>query len=122
MKLLEDLKFRMHCFLHPEENLRAIQKDVEDWANEKLPLRTWKGTLQHMRNEIEELAAHEHDTDTERMSKEAADVIILCLNLSGFKKFQSTDSVLNKMKINKKRVWSAPDADGVIHHIGQDEG
>lgn len=117
MKLLKSIKTRIHCFLHPEENLRVIQADIKEWADRALPGRSWSGQVDHLRTELVELDA-EKDCP-EKAVVEAADIIILALNLAGTIDVDVCSALIKKMEINKKRKWELADpATGRIHHIG----
>jgi NTP pyrophosphatase (non-canonical NTP hydrolase) len=53
----------------------------------------------------------------DKAKEELADIVIVALNLAGQMGFDMEYEVLRKMEINKKRMWSKPDSQGVIHHI-----
>lgn len=71
--------------------------------------------MTHLRKEIDELA--EDTSDGEEM----ADCFILLLNLAEMAGVDLMAEARRKMEINRKRKWGAPDADGVCHHVKQND-
>jgi dCMP deaminase len=68
-------------------------------------------TIEHIRREVLELAA---DPSNEL---EVADVLILLLRLADNLGMDLTAAVARKLDINRRRVWQAPDANGVTEHV-----
>lgn len=98
-------------------SLKQIQMDIGTWADEKIPLRTPSGQMKHLEKELDELKAEMATNDMEKAREELADVLIVALNIAYQLGFDMEYEVERKMAINKNRQWSAPDADGVIHHL-----
>lgn len=110
-------------------DMGSIQADVYQWASEKIVGCTWRGITKHMEHEIVELNAELATLDEleanssvwsdthERVAKELSDIVILSMHLAGKMGIDLERHVTEKMVVNKKRTWSKPDAEGVIHHI-----
>lgn len=98
-------------------DMRVIQEDIKNWADAKIPDRTPHGQMKHLEKELNELKDEWEVQDLEKAKVELADIIIVALNLAGQMGFDMETEVLAKMEINKQRLWSKPDHQGVIHHI-----
>jgi NTP pyrophosphatase (non-canonical NTP hydrolase) len=103
--------------LMSEPTLSAIQADIKIWADECIPSRTPSGQMKHLERELNELKVEWETQDLDKAKEELADILIVALNLAGQMGFDMQYEVLRKMEINRKRTWSRPDSEGVIHHL-----
>jgi NTP pyrophosphatase (non-canonical NTP hydrolase) len=100
-----------------KRRLKNIQDGIKTWADAKIPDRTPDGQMLHLEKELNELKVEWEVQDLDKAKEELADIVIVALNLAGQMGFDMEYEVLRKMEINKKRMWSKPDSQGVIHHI-----
>ena len=100
------------------KSLRELQTEVSDWAKRAVPNSCWRGIIQHLRNEVEELDKEEFDPHKDKMGFEMADIVILVCHLAGREGIDLQDFVEKKIIRNNSRIWSEPDkVTGVIHHL-----
>lgn len=94
--------------------LEAVLAEELHWQNETFPHSTSKSRAEHLRREAEELAS-----DPEN-GMEMADILLLLSHLARGKNGPNVnlvESVVQKQKINRGRVWGEPDSIGVVEHI-----
>lgn len=77
--------------------------------------------VKHLAKEVSELhvelcSAMGPNESLDNVKNEAADCFILLIALCSRMGFNLSDAVKEKMKINEKRKWKAPDAHGIIEH------
>lgn len=102
-----------------------VMKDIGEWAKKSIPKASWRGNLKHMHNELAEVEVEllkmEKDGISPELHKdiahELADLVILAGHMAALLNIELSQAVVDKMAINKKRTWSAPDENGVIHHV-----
>ena len=94
--------------------MRQLFERVVDFQKRKFPNQPFSAKAKHLMGEVEEWMADPHDR------KEAADCFILvlaCADKQGITLEQLIEAAHAKMDENNLRRWSAPDADGVYHHL-----
>ena len=101
-------------------SMNWIQRDIQKWADSKIPDRTPDGQMIHLERELNELKAEWAAKDMTKAEEELADIIIVALNIAAQMGFNMQKSVIKKMEKNKKRTWSKPDSQGVIHHTNDE--
>jgi len=101
-------------------SMHWIQRDIQKWADAKIPDRTPDGQMVHLERELNELKDEWKAKDMIKAEEELADIIIVALNIAAQMGFDMQKTVLKKMEKNKKRTWSKPDAQGVIHHTNDE--
>lgn len=97
------------------ESLSDFQREVAEWAQATFPQQTPHSKMRHLEKEIGEL--REDLSDIEEM----ADCFILLLNLCEMAGGDLLEAAKSKMEKNRRRKWGEPDADGVCHHIPQED-
>jgi NTP pyrophosphatase (non-canonical NTP hydrolase) len=75
----------------------------------------------HMRKEVDELIEALEQNDLKNIMLELADVFILICGIIYQLNINLARIVTIKMKINKTRKWHAPDKDGIMEHIKENE-
>lgn len=96
--------------------VQRFQTAVHSWAAQTFPVetQTYVQSIAHLKRELDEILSAPGDVT------EWADGFILFLEAAkraGFDTHQLLEAAELKLAINKKRVWGAPDADGVIQHV-----
>lgn len=106
-----------------------LQTEVGEWAGKTFTEATNKSIIEHLRREVMELDraalylrsfnAPRPDADVlrRRVGEEAADCFLLLLHLSHRIGIDLEAVARQKHEINRCRVWSKPDAQGVCSHI-----
>lgn len=94
--------------------LEEIAQDIRAWSLETFGAQSTSDVkLAHLRKEVEEVK-------DDPCKDEYADCFILLID-AWTQDWGHTDGLLlaieNKMKINKRRIWGPPDADGVREHV-----
>ena len=93
--------------------LSTFQKEVGEWGDKTFnPKRgnNSKAIVHHLIKEVGELL----DSNA---SDEAADCFLLLLHHAHTLNYDLLTEAKKKMKINRKRKWGKPDANGVVEHI-----
>lgn len=93
---------------------QKLQDDIGLFTEKVFPASTASSKAKHLAAEALEAAADPADI------LEWADCMILVLDgarKAGFSVADIHAAVTRKMAINQKRVWAAPDADGVCRHV-----
>lgn len=91
--------------------LTNFQEKIGEWATTTFSASTDKSRIQHMREEIEELALRPEDP------LEAADIFLLLLHHAHVNGYDLMTAAKKKFDIIKNRKWQKPDENGVVHHI-----
>jgi len=79
----------------------------------------------HLTKEVQELreTAQLMDSDPKRgpsLRAEAGDCLILLCDLAHREGFDLVTAAVEKMAVNERRRWKAPDAEGVCEHVRED--
>ncbi len=98
-----------------EPTWQVLQDELHEWTVEKFgnpsnPI----PSLNHLREELEELIADPASPE------EWADCFIILIHAArkaGFNMRSIRSFIIQKHEVNKNRRWSAPDENGVCHHI-----
>jgi NTP pyrophosphatase (non-canonical NTP hydrolase) len=97
------------------KTLNQLQREIVEWSHATFGWRnTVDGKINHLRKEVEELAAAPRD------EMEMADIVILLLyiaNHAGKSGDDLLEAVERKLELVKRRQWGVPDADGCCQHI-----
>lgn len=94
-----------------------IQKAIGSWAQETFgKARNPKVIFTHLKREIQELEEALEEGRISDIIQESADVAILLFNFADSKDFDLLEAVEAKHRINVRRRWKAPDAEGVCEH------
>jgi hypothetical protein len=93
------------------DTLDAIADESCAWANETFGTATPSSKAEHLRREAEELC--KDPTDLE----ELADIFLLLSHAISGQEAEFRRVARGKLEKNKRRVWGAPDAHGVVEHI-----
>lgn len=91
--------------------LTNFQEKVGDWSNVTFPTSNDKSRIEHMREEVEELALAPGDP------YEAADIFLLLLHHAYVNGYDLMAAANKKFEIIKKRKWQKPDEKGVVRHV-----
>lgn len=91
-------------------SLVRLQVEVGEWGDRTFPTGTPTSIIRHLRKELDEL-------ESSHAPVEAADMLILLLQLAHRSGFVLYTETRKKLEINYGRTWQAPDADGVIEHV-----
>jgi len=91
--------------------LIEFQREISEWAATTFPHQTPASKVAHLTDEVNELSDNPGD------GEEMADCFILLLNLAEMGGFDLLEEAQKKMAKNKLRIWGAPDARGVCHHV-----
>lgn len=94
--------------------LDSVLADVVAWQRATFwppSLADVPSTVEHLKREIDELAASPTDT------LEVADVFILLARLADNLSVDLKQAVAAKLTINRQRVWAAPDSLGITEHV-----
>jgi len=92
----------------------ALSESVR-WSTEQFPGERRSATMEHLRREVEELAAADP-----LALEEYADVLMLLARAAadaGFSMGDLSAGVLAKLAVNRDRQWGEPDAHGVVEHV-----
>lgn len=92
-------------------DIRSLQRDVAEWAEQAFPGQTAKSKADHLVDEARELA------DDPSNGEEMADVFILLLHIAYMGDVDLMLEARKKMAKNRLRQWGPPDARGVCHHV-----
>lgn len=96
-------------------SLEDLQKDIVDWANKEFPNRTLVNTFMKLHVEISELIQ-----GGLKDPKEYADLIILALDMAYLAGIRDiSGAVMDKMKINRDRIWEFDPASGTYQHLAR---
>ena len=94
-------------------------KTITQWQDETFPDATALSKVEHLREEVEELAV-DVALDLNSKTMEFADCFLLLYGAAA-KAGMSYEDICNaideKMSINRKRKWGKPDKNGVVKHI-----
>lgn len=93
--------------------------EVTQWQKETFPNATTLSKILHLRKEVNEL---EVDVKLNLSGKhlEFADCFFLLFGAAAAEGMTYQDicnAIVEKMEINKKRLWGNPDKDGVVYHV-----
>lgn len=94
--------------------IQKLQDQKVAWAREVFKGQPLAAKFKHLRKEIDELE------DAPRDHMEMADVLLLLVEIAadaGVSADALVECGFTKLYICKKRRWSAPDSDGMRHHI-----
>lgn len=96
-----------------------IFNDVISWQENTFGHATSLSKISHLAEELIELVADIREgSDNKRL--EFADCFILLYGAAAMDGMTFQDicnAVSEKMEINKKRIWGAPDENGVVRHV-----
>lgn len=98
----------------------ALQAAIGEWADKTFPSHAVtgaRGPIYHLREEADELIKAWEAGDHARIAVETADVGILAATVAHLERFGLYAAILDKMAINRARVWGTPDANGIVHHV-----
>lgn len=95
---------------------------ITQWNDETFPQSNTFSTLAHLQDEILEVidALNANTFHEAEIPKEFADCFILLFaaaHKAGMSYDDITRAIDEKMQINYKRKWGAPDGNGVVHHV-----
>lgn len=91
-------------------SLDSIAEEVITWGQSTFPHVEAHSLAEHLRRE-----AHELVEDSTNAS-EQADIFILLVQIAHRTGVDLAEAVREKLEINKRRTWKAPDAQGVVEH------
>lgn len=97
--------------------LDQVLREVVAWQTVTFPHATPASVVEHLRREVAELVNDPTDTS------ELADVVFLAVALAhelGIGVDGLTRIVANKLAINRRRTWMAPDGMGVVEHVREE--
>lgn len=99
----------------PEPTLASLQTAVHEWANEQFPGREPSIAWMKMFEELGEVIKDPSD------ALEWADVFIVLLDLAKLHGIDGlADAILEKMAINRRRVWATSPTGVMVHVEGQE--
>lgn len=92
-------------------SIKALQKNIAEWADTVFPNRTAHGALcKLMLEEVPEFALDQHSPS------EYADLVILILDIGTLNGIDVERAVLDKMETNRKRRWTINKDTGIMRH------
>ncbi|MEW6156768.1 MAG: dATP/dGTP pyrophosphohydrolase domain-containing protein [Verrucomicrobiota bacterium] len=94
--------------------LQQLQQEIGAWSEMTFDDETPLPKLHHLRQEVAELIAAPYD------KTEYADCLILLIDAArkaGISAEELIRAADEKMEINRRRTWSEPDQNGVVHHL-----
>lgn len=94
------------------KSLSDLQREIGQWQAETFPASTLSSTIKHLQKEVGEL-------DRDRSPEEAADCVILLIEVANHMGICLQTEVEIKDAINRLRQWGEPDEHGVVEHISQ---
>lgn len=92
-------------------SLENTLQEVVTWQKETFRLSTVKSKIIHLQKEVEELIK------TPDSWEEVADIVFLIAGIADELGLDINEIVQRKLTINRERVWSEPDENGVVEHI-----
>lgn len=93
--------------------------DIVEWQQQTFPGATSLSKVEHLKEEVNELAESIESNDTKR-ALEFADCILLIYGAAaadGMTYHNIMEAIDFKMSINRNRKWGKPDEKGVVKHI-----
>lgn len=97
-----------------DDHWQVLQNEIADFTDRAFGQATPVSKLHHLAEEVQELI----ETPEDRL--EWADCMILLIDAAKKAGYDMNDlyqAVQDKMEINKKRKWGAPDENGVVRHL-----
>ena len=96
-------------------NFLKIEEGI--WADKTFPKSSLQSIHAHMNEELAELLEAIENNDQEQIAKESADILLLLLHLSFKNETDIGKETLDKLEINRQRVWDTePNVDGYYKH------
>lgn len=93
-------------------DIGMLQEQIASWANKAFPGRTaFNATTKLILEEIPEWLQDQDDPH------EYADLVILILDIAYLKGINVKQAVLEKMEINRERVWDIDPETGFMNHV-----
>jgi NTP pyrophosphatase (non-canonical NTP hydrolase) len=93
-------------------SIASLQLEIATWADGLNPNRTPLSTIAKLLEELGEVIASEKMNDP----LELADIFILALDLAHLQNVDITEAVMQKMEINRARIWTISD-NGAMSHV-----
>jgi len=98
--------------------IKDIQREVFEWQVETFPLSDSLSKAIHLKKEAREVYSDVKNQKSDyELGLELADCVILAFGIAGHRNIDIEKAIRAKLEINKARVWSEPDENGVYHHI-----
>lgn len=94
------------------DSLKALQREVSEWADSVYPNRSFEATVGKFHEEIAELQQSGHADPSEY-----ADVLILALDLATLCGIDIEKAVRDKIEINYRRRWAIDPETGLMSHL-----
>lgn len=98
-----------------QHSLEKVWAESVPWQEETFPNATTKSVVEHLYREALELRENPDDWE------EVADILLLLGHLIHKTGMDAAKVVRDKLEVNKRRVWAAPDEQGVVEHVREDE-
>lgn len=101
----------MSNLMTQQEAWDQLQVVIGTWGDKTFKKATNVSIINHLRREVEELAAPDSDPE------ELADCAMLLIHLAHKWRISLFVEIVRKFEINQKRKWGKPDAFGVVEHV-----
>ena len=98
---------------------QEIIKDIAEWQRKTFPASDDESKYHHLREETREL--WEAMAIGIGLGKELADCVILLIGIADNRNIDIQKEIIDKMKINKNRIWGEPNPLNIYHHIPEEK-
>lgn len=96
--------------------LKDLLREINQWQDETFTTATVQSAAVHLKREAQEVLKSILYQEGD-LSNELADVFMLVAGVAHLAGIDLEQAVVDKLAINKNRVWGEPDADGVVEHV-----
>lgn len=99
-------------------------KEISQWQVDTFGAQNPLSKAKHLKKEVDELIS-DIETNNPDRRLEYADCFLLLYGAAAADGMSLDDiynCIMEKMDINYQRTWGAPDADGIVNHIKEQDG
>lgn len=97
-----------------------VTANVRDWQEKTFGNKPARGSLLHLKEEIDELIEELDSKNSKKVESEFADCFILLISAlyeAGYSIEDAKLFIMDKLEVVKKRRWENPDENGVYRHV-----
>jgi len=104
------------------KNFKDLMQEITDWQDSVFTQATALSAVTHLQREVIELTFAIQSEQLKKegqddIIKELADCFLLVVGVAHLSGIDLEAAAIEKLEINKARVWGVPDADGVVEHV-----